>query len=235
MPTGDKDTMDSLFSRYRISGTRLAKLMIAPPDRHAAMLLRWHPENDRQRKTYVDYYGRARTAVRRFHRRDASEADLRADAASWRLEAAGRHKRSGLHSNARAVVEYLDAYYDRGLTVLLQQKLEGYLNGVRVTTQPHMSALDGPEMCWIWLECSESLDEQLARAKANVTLLLASRMGQPKIARVEVVHAASRRIVSPAEMPPGFDVAAAAVCERVRVLWTAIDQQFSLSPANRNE
>jgi hypothetical protein len=215
--------MDTLFSQYRLSGTRLAKLMITPPERRAPLLSEWHPANDNEQKeTFIDYYRRARSAVRRFHRHAASESELRAQAALWRREARTPSDHC-LDNNARAVVQYLDEHRERELVVLRQQTLEGYFGGLRVTAQPHLCALDGPDRHWIWLECSERLDEPRARARAEVTLLIAKQMGMS--GGVEIIHAASRRILAPTRMSAGLEVNAATICERIRIAWSARDRK----------
>jgi hypothetical protein len=109
------------------------------------------------------------------------------------------------------------------------------MGGLRVTTRPHFCALDGPQLCWIWLDCSDDLDEELAQARAHVTLLLASRMGLSTTGKVEIVHAATKHIVCRMAVPAGFGTAVVDACERVSTMWAAFDQQHPYSPDNRSK
>jgi hypothetical protein len=225
--------MDTLFSTHRLSGSRLARLIIASPEQQASLIWKWYPANDNQHpRGYLEHYGKTRAGVRDFHRRNRSAEELRAEAESWRIQ--GLEPEHGVfRDNARALIQYLDEHGDRDLLVVAQQKLEAYVSGLRVTTEPHLCAVDGSQLCWIWLECSEVLNVELAHAKANVTLLMASKMGIRAPARAEVVHAATKRIVSHEAMPPGFSEAAAVACAHVQSTWERLDQTLTLASRPR--
>lgn len=207
--------MDTLFSHYRLSGTRLAQLLATSPRNRNGLVASWHPANDnQQQKSYRNYYQQARSSVVQFHRGEASEEDLRRRAAAWE-----RDSNPILTSNARAVVQYLDEHARRVLVVLKQQTLEAYISGLRVSLRPHLVVHEGARRIWIWLDCRQCLDDSIALAKANVTRLIATQMGLPNSEYVEVIHSATRRIVIPDRSLPELISSVTALCAFVRDSW----------------
>lgn len=217
--------MDTLFSKYKLSGTRLSDLMVTLATARPALIRSWHPKNAQPRKRFLDYYVRARSAIRRFHRGDASESDLRLKAKEWHVDFVRNPSKHPSGHNARALVDYLDAYSGRSLAVMASQRLEAVIADVRVISRPHLFVREGSQLRLVWLDCADHLADVSARAKVDVTRIIAVKMGAHKDVTIEVVHAASRRIVRTPGPPAGFDAAITSICEQVRVIWTVIDAQ----------
>ena len=218
--------MDTLFSTYQLSGSRLAILMSAPPYERTSLIRRWYPGNTAQEKGSYSFYGRARAAIIQFHRRNATEGNLRSRAQEWRFQALTtpeKAKRAELESNARAVIEYLDFQGQRNLVILVQEQLEAYMDGVRIRSRPHFTALSGPRLHWTWIDCCENLAVDAASTKAHISRLIAALMGRPESAEVELVHPATRELLSFSVVPSGFECAARAVCREVHARWKELD------------
>lgn len=218
--------MDTLFSTYQLSGSRLARLMSAPPKERASLIQRWYPGNAAQEKGSYSFYRKARAAIVQFHRRNVTEGELRSRAEEWRFQALAmpeKAKRAELESNARALIKYLDFQGQRKLVVMGQEQLEAYVDGIRIRSRPHFTALAGPRLQWTWIDCCEKLTVDAASAKAHVSRLIAALMGRPESAQVELVHPATRRLMSFSVVPIGFEAAAQAVCREVHARWKELD------------
>jgi hypothetical protein len=218
--------MDTLFSTYQLSGSRLARLISAPPFERASLIDRWYPGNTTQEKGSYNFYRMARTAVVQFHRRNATEGELRSRAEEWRFQAQTtpeKARRAELESNARALIEYLDFQGQRRLVIMEQEQLEAYVERIRIRSRPHFTALAGPRIQWTWIECCEKLAIDAASTKAHVSRLIATLMGRPASAQVELLHPSTRQLMPFSVVPSGLEVAARAVCRQVHARWKELD------------
>lgn len=216
--------MDTIFSDYQLTASRLATLLTTPVGQHEEVLARWH-QDDLRPSQRLNFYGLTHRAVVSLHRRDLSVQQVREEAGNWRLEAfANVASRERLNHNARATDQYLDHHAEREMTVLERQHLETCVGRVRVTASPHLHVLCGAIPTRLWLDCTEALNEPLLLAKCYVTLWLSRRMRTPAFA-TEVIHSAHGRIVARDRLAPNFESAVVAICETVQVTWSHLSNR----------
>ena len=208
--------MDTLFSDFELTATRLAELLALPVDQYGDKVEEWFREDQRP-VNRRNYYRRTKTAIDALHRRAVRIEDLRSKVDEWRLEemaTSGQCERDGLKNNIRATTQYLDQHGEREMVVLDRRKFEPVVAGIRVVVFPHMSVLTDAMPQQLWIECSTDLRETILIARCHVTLWAARFVKQP-VGQVEVVHSAMKRIVARGTVPRTFSTDVDTACEVV--------------------
>jgi hypothetical protein len=216
--------MDTMFSDFALTATRLATLLTVPVADYPPLLLSWWENDQRDTERRRSWYKLTYDAIESLHRRDRDVQQVRSLVEGWRLDAAATPSEH-LNHNIRATTQYLDQHGERDLVLLPRQKLEGYVERTRVIANPHLFAQSGGIPTRIWLDCTADLpNEEFLIAKCHITLWLGQLM-RTVPAQVEVVHSAARRIVARDRIPSNFADHASSACAAVHRWWSGFDRR----------